>query len=94
MQEDSYVIPLRPTHDVEASSSRAGLPAPDVVVANPEQEQGHTDAPPAHFDEVQAEQALWQEFRNHSASLNNELNDALWMHGDPAWRIFQVHIFR
>jgi hypothetical protein len=67
-------------HGVKASSSRAGLPAPNVVVACPEQEQGHTGAPPAHFDGSQAEQALWEEFRNHGFSLNNALNEALRIH--------------
>jgi hypothetical protein len=57
---DDCVMSRRPTHGAKASSSRAGLPAPDVAVARPEQEQGHTSAPPAHFDEAQAEQALWQ----------------------------------
>jgi hypothetical protein len=38
MWEDGCVMPWHPTHDVEASSSRAGLPAPDVAVACPEQE--------------------------------------------------------
>jgi hypothetical protein len=36
MREDGYVMPRQPTHSVEASSSRAGLPAPDVTVARPE----------------------------------------------------------
>jgi hypothetical protein len=81
MQEDGCVMPWCLMHGVEASSSRAGLPTPDVAVAHPEQEQGHTSAPPAHFDEAQAEQALWQEFRDHGASLNNTLNEALRIHG-------------
>jgi hypothetical protein len=50
-------------------------------------------APPAHFSEAQAEQALWQELRNHSASLNNTLNETLRIHADLAWRVFQVRIF-
>jgi 2'-5' RNA ligase len=54
---------------------------PDVTIARPEQEQGHASAPPAHFDEAQAEQALWHEFRDHGASLNNTLNEALQIHG-------------
>jgi hypothetical protein len=62
MREDGYVMLRRLTHGAEASSSRAGLPALDVVVTRPEQEQGHASAPPAHFDEAQAEQVLWQEF--------------------------------
>jgi hypothetical protein len=48
----------------------------------------------AHFDEVQAEQVLWQEFRDHDASIKNTLNEALRVHGGPSWRIFQVRIFR
>jgi hypothetical protein len=48
--------------------------------------------PPAHFSEAQAEQALWQEFRNHVAFLNNTLNEALRIHGGPTWRIFQVRV--
>jgi hypothetical protein len=59
-------------------------------VARPEQEWEHASAPPAHFNEAQAEQALWQEFCDHSASLDNTLNEALRIHGGPTWRIFQV----
>jgi hypothetical protein len=62
MREDGCVMPRRLTHDAEASSSRATLPAPDAVIVRPEQEWGHAGAPPAHFDEAQDEQALWQEF--------------------------------
>jgi hypothetical protein len=79
MREDDCVMPRHATHGAEASSSRAGLPAPDVAVARLE-EQGHASAPPAHFNEAQAEQALWQEFRDHDASLNNTLNEALRIH--------------
>jgi hypothetical protein len=70
MREDGCVMSWCPTHGAEVSSSRAGLPASDVSVAHPEQERGHAGAPPTHFDEAQAEQALWQEFRDHDASLN------------------------
>jgi hypothetical protein len=88
MREDDCVMSQRPVHDAEASSSHAVLPAPDAVVAHPEWERGHTGAPPAHFDEAQAEQALWQEFQDHNASINNALNEPLWDHGGPSWRIF------
>jgi hypothetical protein len=37
MLEDGCVMPRHPTHDAEVSSSHAGLPAPDVTVARPEQ---------------------------------------------------------
>jgi hypothetical protein len=94
MQEDNCVMLQRLTHGAEASSSHADLPTPYVAVAHPEQEQGHAGAPPAHFDEAQAEQVLCQEFRDHDASLNNALNEALRIHEGPAWQVFQVRILR
>jgi chromosome segregation ATPase len=33
---------------------------------------------------------LWVELRDHGAALNRALNEALRIHGGPAWRIFQV----
>jgi hypothetical protein len=83
----------RPADGAEASSSRVVLPAPDGASARPEQERERTDAPPAHFASAQAEQALWQEFRDHSALLSRALNEALRIHGGPAWRIFRVSDF-
>jgi hypothetical protein len=74
----------RPTDGARASSSRAG------PSASPEQEQEHADTPPAHFVEAQAEQGLWQELRDHGASLNRVLNEALRIHSGPAWHVFQV----
>jgi hypothetical protein len=93
MREDGCVMPRHLTHGAEASSSHAALPAPDGTAARPEQEWENTSAPPAHFSEAQAEQALWQEFSDHGASLNNALNEALRIHAGPAWWVFQVHIF-
>jgi hypothetical protein len=93
MREDGCVMSQHPTHDAEASTSRAVLPAPDVAVAHPEQGLGRGGAPPAHFNEAQAEQALWKEFRDHGASINNALAEVLWVHGGPSWRIFQVSVF-
>jgi hypothetical protein len=90
MREDACVMSGRSTHGVEASSSRAALPASDGTTARPEQEQERVNAPLAHFSEAQTEQALWQEFRDHDASLNRALNEALRIHGGPAWRVFQV----
>jgi hypothetical protein len=86
-------MPRHPTHSVEASSSRTALPAPDGTTTRPEQERERASAPPAHFSEAQAEQALWKEFRDHDASLNNVLNEALRIHAGPVWRVFQVRIF-
>jgi hypothetical protein len=50
--------------------------------------------PAAHFDEAQAEQALRQEFRDHGASINNALTEALRIHGGPLWLAFQVGVLR
>jgi hypothetical protein len=90
MGEDGCVVPRQPTHDAEASSSRVVLPAPNVTVARPEQEREYTSASPAHFNDAQTEQALWQEFQDHGTSLNNALNEALRIHAGPAWRVFQM----
>jgi hypothetical protein len=93
MREDGCVMPRHPAHGAEASSSRAALPAPDGTVVRPEQEREHANVPPAHFSEAQAEQALWQEFHDHGASLNNALNEALRIHAGPAWRVLQIRVF-
>jgi hypothetical protein len=55
VREDDCVVPRRPSHGAEASSSRAGLPAPSTSVVRLEQEQEPAGAPPAYFDEAQAE---------------------------------------
>jgi hypothetical protein len=67
-------------HGVEASSSRAGRSAPG---------EGCVDGPPA-FADAQDEQELWGELRDHGAVLNRALNEALRIHGGPAWHVFQV----
>jgi hypothetical protein len=48
------------------------------------------DAPPPHFADAQEKQQLWEELRDHDASLNRLLNEALRIHSGPAWRVFQV----
>jgi hypothetical protein len=55
---------------------------------HPEREGERAGAPPAHFVEAQAEQELWQELRDHGASLNRALNEALRIHCGLAWRVF------
>jgi hypothetical protein len=67
-------------HGAEASSPRAGHPA---------QVEGAIDDPPA-FADAKGEQELWGKLRSHGATLNHALNEALRVHGGPAWRIFQV----
>jgi hypothetical protein len=46
--------------------------------------------PPPHFADAQAEQQQWEELCDHGASLNRALNEALRIHGDLTWRVFQV----
>jgi hypothetical protein len=55
-------------HGAEASFSRAGPPASG---------EERVDEPPSHFVDAQEEQQLWEELRDHSASLNRALNEAL-----------------
>jgi hypothetical protein len=63
--------------------SRAAPPVPDIVVSQPDQGLCHPRLSRALLDEAQAEQALWQEFRDHGASINNALTEALRLHGGP-----------
>jgi hypothetical protein len=90
MREDGTVMSGRPTHGAGTSSSRAALPASGSTETRLEQGQEHTSAPPAHLDDTEEDQALWQELRDHGSSLNRALNDALRIHSGPAWRVFQV----
>jgi hypothetical protein len=72
MRDDGCVMSGRLAHSAEASLSHATLPTSYGAVAHPEQGQERINAPPAHFADAQAEQALWQEFRDHGASLNRD----------------------
>jgi hypothetical protein len=63
------VTPGRPAHGVEASSSRVALSTSGGPTASPERERERVDALPAHFAEAQDEQNLWQELRDHDASV-------------------------
>jgi hypothetical protein len=51
--------------------------------------EGAVDDPPA-FADARGKQELWGELRSHGATLNRALNEALHVHGGPAWRVFQV----
>jgi hypothetical protein len=88
VSDDGCVMSGRSADGAEASSSRPVLPASDGAAARPEQERERATTLPAHFADAQAEQALWQKFRDHGASLNRALNEALRIHSGPAWRIF------
>jgi hypothetical protein len=67
-------------HGAEASSSHA----------DPLPRARSTSRAAPHFADAQEEQQLWEELRDHGASLNRALNEALRIHDDPAWRVFQV----
>jgi hypothetical protein len=90
VRDNGRVTSRRPADGAEASSSRAVLPASDGAAARPEQGREHAITPPPHFADSQAEQELWQEFRDHGASLNRVLNEALRIHSGLAWCVFQV----
>jgi hypothetical protein len=66
-------------HGAEASSSRP-----------PCLGRGARRRAAPHFADAQEKQQLWEELRDHGASLNRGLNEALRIHGSPAWRVFQV----
>jgi hypothetical protein len=79
-QWDGHMVAGGRGHVTEASSSRAGPFASG---------EGRVDEPPA-FADAQEEQQLWGELRDHGATLNRALNEALRIHGGPVWRVFQV----
>jgi predicted nucleic acid-binding Zn-ribbon protein len=87
---DGHMVAGSSGHGAEASSSRAGRHAPSDPAASLGQGQERVDAAPPHFADAQEEQQLWEELRSHGASLNWALNEALRIHGGPAWRVFQV----
>jgi hypothetical protein len=77
---DGHMVAGGRGHGAEASSSRAGRSASG---------EGRVDGPPA-FADAWEDQELWGELRDHDAALNRVLNEALRIHGGPAWRVFQV----
>jgi hypothetical protein len=79
-RRDGHVVAGGRGRGAEASSSRVGRSA---------SREGRVDGSPA-FTDAREEQELWGELRDHGATLNRALNEALWIHGGPAWRVFQV----
>jgi hypothetical protein len=76
---DGHMVTGGRRHGAEASSSRTGPPP-----------RARSASTPPHFADAQEEQQLWEELRDHGASLNRVLNEVLRIHGGPAWRVFQV----
>jgi hypothetical protein len=72
--------PLRPTLPLGSSG-----PAADTGRG-----QESVNAPSPLFADAQEEQQLWEELRSHGTLLNRALNEALQIHGGPAWHVFQV----
>jgi hypothetical protein len=79
-RHDGHMVAGGRGRGTEASSSRAG---------HSDQVEGVAGDPPA-FADVQGEQELWEELQRHGATLDCALNEALRVHGGPAWRVFQV----
>jgi hypothetical protein len=79
-RRDGHMVAGGRGHGTEASCSRVGRSALG---------EGRVDGPPA-FANAQEEQELWGELHDHGAALNRALNEALRIHGGPAWRVFQV----
>jgi hypothetical protein len=77
---DGHMVAGGQGHGAEASSSRAGRSAPG---------ERRVDDPPA-FADAREEQELWGDLRDHGATLNRALDEALRIHGSPAWRVFKV----
>jgi hypothetical protein len=77
---DGHMVAGGRGHGAEASSSRVGRSASG---------EGRVDGPPA-FADAREEQEHWGELRDHGTALNRALNEALRIHGGPAWRVFQV----
>jgi hypothetical protein len=75
---DGHMVARVSRRGAEASSSRS---APPVLG------EERVDEPPA-FAHAQEEQQLWEELRDHSASLNRVLNEALRIHSSPVWHVF------
>jgi hypothetical protein len=78
---DGHMVAGGRGNGAEASSSRAGPPASG---------EERVDEPPSHFVDAQEEQRLWEELRDHGASLNRALNKALRIHDGPARHVFQA----
>jgi hypothetical protein len=79
-RRDGHMVAGGRGRGTEASSSRAGRSFPG---------EGRVDGP-SSFADAQEEQELWGELCDHGAALNRALNEALRIHGGPAWRVFQV----
>jgi hypothetical protein len=72
-----------------AGGSRRGVEASSSYAVPPGLGEERVDETPA-FADAQEEQQLWEELRDHGASLNRALNEALRIHSGPAWHVFQV----
>jgi hypothetical protein len=88
IRRDGQMVAGGSRRGVEASSSRAAPAGSSGPAADPGQGQERVDAPSPLFVDAQEEQQLWEELRDHGASLNRELNEALRIHGGPAWHVF------
>jgi hypothetical protein len=71
--------------EAEGSASRLLLPAPATLL----RERGALTVHPS-LPVPKRSRSCGRELCDHSATLNRALNEALRIHGGPAWRVFQV----
>jgi hypothetical protein len=86
---DGHMVAGGSRHGVEASSSHAA-PWLERSSSGPGVGVGARRCAIPLFADAQEEQQLWEELCGHGASLNRALNEALQIHGGPAWHVFQV----
>jgi hypothetical protein len=79
-QWDDHMVAGGRGHDAEASSSHAG--------ALLREKGALTGRPPSPTP--RRSRSCGGELRDHGAALNRALNEALRIHGGPAWHVFQV----
>jgi hypothetical protein len=77
-----------------ALGSRLMVSGPHRRTLDPRRVRSRSESMPARrrptSSRPRRSKGLWRELRDHGASLNRALNEALRIHSGPAWRVFQV----
>jgi hypothetical protein len=71
--------------EAEGSAPRLLLPAPATLLREMGASTSHPPSPT-----LKRSSSCGGGLRDHGAALNRALNEALQIHGGPAWRVFQV----
>jgi hypothetical protein len=85
--QEGVLVRRRDSHMVQEAEGTVPRPLLPALAAPLRKRGALTVRPPSPTTE---EQELWGELRDHGAALNRALNEALQIHGGPAWRVFQV----